>query len=146
LIHNVGGEFGRRCFERNFHRLDDLPYGLGQRFGDLAFGDGDFLRHAVQKIAALDLQRLARTHVRRAGGADILLDAFGAGFADQQVKVTTDIGDDRFVHLVAADAYRTRIDDAAEREHSHFGRAAADVDDHRASWFGNGKTRTNRGS
>src|SRR6185437_6840536 len=115
-------------------------------FGDLAFGDGDFLWHAVQKIAALDLQRLARTHIGRAGGTDVFLDAFGAGFTDQQVKVTTDIGDDRFVHLVAADAHRTRIDDTAERKHRHFRGATADVDDHGACGFGNRQTRTNRSS
>ncbi|MES2090283.1 MAG: Clp protease N-terminal domain-containing protein [Pseudomonadota bacterium] len=50
-----------------------------------------------------------------AGGADFLLDFFGGGFADEQVGVAADVGDDRLVHLVAADAHRARIDDAAER-------------------------------
>ena len=57
-------------------------------------------------------------------------------FADQQVMVAADIGDDRLVHLVAADAHRARIDDAAERQHRHFGGAAADIDDHRAGGLG----------
>ena len=39
---------------------------LGQRFGDMALGDGDFLRHAVQQIAALDLHRGIAVAVRRA--------------------------------------------------------------------------------
>ena len=46
--------------------------------------------------------------------------------------VAADVGDDRLVHLVAADAHRARIDDAAERQHGDFRRAAADIDDHRA--------------
>ena len=66
------------------------------------------------------------------GGADFLLDALGRSFADQQVLVAADIGDDRFVHLVAAHAHRARIDDAAERKHGDFRRAAADIDDHGA--------------
>ena len=71
-----------------------------------------------------------------AGGADFLLDALGAGFADQQILVAADIGDDRLVHLVAADAHTARIDDAAQRQHRDFRRAAADIHHHRAGGFG----------
>ncbi len=75
-----------------------------------------FLRHAVHQVAALDLHDAAFAVFRRAGGADFLLDALGRAFADQQVMVAADIGDDGLVHLVAADAHRARIDDAAEAE------------------------------
>ena len=50
--------------------------------------------------------------------------------------VAADIGDDRLVHLVAAHPHRAAIDDAAERQHRDLGRAAADIDDHRAGRLG----------
>jgi adenylate cyclase len=50
------------------------------------------------------------------GGADFLLDALRAALADQQIVVAADVADDRFIHLVAADADRAGIDDAAQRQ------------------------------
>ncbi len=70
--------------------------------------------------------------MRRTGGADLLLDPLGRGLADQKVMVAAHVGDDGFVHLVAADADRTRIDDARQGQDGDLGGAAADVDDHRA--------------
>ena len=67
-----------------------------------------------------------------------------AGFADQQILVAADIGDDRLVHLVAADAHAARIDDAAQRQHRHFGGAAADIHHHRAGGFGDRKAGADR--
>src|SRR6185436_5775973 len=58
--------------------------------------------------------------------------ALGGAFADQQVMIAPDVADDGFVHLVAADPDRARIDDAAEGEHSDLGGAATDIHDHRA--------------
>src|ERR1043166_7530724 len=92
--------------------------------GGVALGDGDFLRHAVQQVASLDLERGAVAVGGRRGRADLLLDALGTGFADQQILMAPDIGDDGFVHLVAADAHRTHQEDTAERQHCHFRGAA----------------------
>ena len=92
--------------------------------------------HAVHQVAALDFHDAAFAVFRRAGRADLLLDALGGAFADQQVMVAADIGDDRLVHLVAADPHRAGIDDAAERQHRDLGGAAADVDHHRAGRLG----------
>src|SRR2546430_12899664 len=50
--------------------------------------------------------------------------------------VAADIGDDRFVHLVAADPHRAGIDDTAQGQDRHLGGAAADIDDHRAGRLG----------
>jgi hypothetical protein len=68
--------------------------------------------------------------------ADALLDHLGRRLADQHAVVAPDVVDDRFVELVAADADRALVDHAAERDHADLGRAAADVDDHRAARFG----------
>ncbi len=73
--------------------------------------------------------------MRDTGGADVLLDPLGRGFADQQVVVTAHEIGDGFVHLVATNADRLGIDDTRQRQHSDFGRAAADIDDHRACRF-----------
>src|SRR5205823_10944659 len=64
--------------------------------------------------------------------ADLLLDEFRGGLADQHAVVAADVVDDRFVELVAADAHRARIHHAAERDHADLGGAAADVDHHRS--------------
>ena len=60
--------------------------------------------------------------------------------------MTADIGDDRLVHLVSADAHRARIDDAAKGEHRNFRRAAADIDDHGARRLRYGKPGADCGS
>ena len=79
------------------------------------------------------------------GDADILLDPLGRRFADQQIVVAADIGDDRLVHLVAADAHRGGVGKAAQREHRDFGGAAADIDDHRADRLGHRHVGADRG-
>ena len=50
--------------------------------------------------------------------------------------IAPDIGDDRLVHLVAADPDRAGIDNAAQREDRDLGGAAADIDNHRSRRFG----------
>src|SRR5690349_1299315 len=132
LVDDVGGEFGGGVLERDLDRLDDRAHRLGKAFGDLPFTDHDLLRHTVHQVAPLDLHHPAFAVLRHAGGTDLLLDALGAALADKQIMVTADIGDDRLVHLVAAHPHRPAVDDAAERQHRHLRRAAADIDDHRA--------------
>src|SRR5271170_1442070 len=58
--------------------------------------------------------------------------------------VAADIGDDRLVHLIAAHPNRPAVNDAAEREHRDFRRAAADIDDHRAGRLGHRQTGADR--
>jgi hypothetical protein len=82
---------------------------------------------------------------RRLGDADLLLDPLGGRFADQEVVVTPDVGGDRLVHLVAADAHRRGVGKAAERENRDFGRAAADIDHHRSDWLGDRHVGADRG-
>src|SRR3546814_6222426 len=85
----------------------DLPDRLGQRLGDLRLVDRDFLGHAVDEVAALDVDGQAGAVGGDARDAEILLDPLGGRFADQQIMVSADIGDDRLVHLVAAGAPRS---------------------------------------
>ncbi|MNE27567.1 hypothetical protein D3C80_1209830 [compost metagenome] len=132
LVGDVGSQFRRGRFQRDLDGLDDLRDRLGQGFGGLALAHLHFARHALHQVAALDLDRQAFAVGRDAGGADVLLDALGGRFPDQQVMVAAHVADDGVVHHVAADADRTRIDDARQRQDGDLGRAAADVDDHRA--------------
>ena len=53
--------------------------------------------------------------------------------------------DDRVVELVACAAQRGALNDVGEREDRDFGRAAADVDDHRAFRFGHRQPDAQRG-
>ena len=55
------------------------------------------------------------------------------------------VGDDRLVHAVTADADRAGVDDVTKREHRDFGGAAADVDDHVARGVGDGHARADGG-
>src|SRR3974377_1596463 len=101
----------------------------GEALGDLPLADHDFLWHAVHQIASLDLQDAPFSVLGGASGTDLLLDPLGAALANEQIMITTDVGNDRFVHLVAAHAHRPAIVNAAERQHGHLGRSAPDIDD-----------------
>ena len=141
LVDDVGGQFRCGVLQRDLHGLDDGAHRLLKALGDLPLGDDQFLRDAVHQVAALDLHRAALAVVRRAGGGDGLLDALGRALTDQEVMVAADVGDDRLVHLVAADAHGARIDDAAQRQHGHLGGATADVDDHGTRGLGHRQAR-----
>src|SRR5205814_9256249 len=91
-------------------------------------------RHALGGVAALALHLLDLGAGK--GAADALLDRLCRRLADQHAVVAADVVDDRFVELVAADAHAALVDHAAERDHAALGRAAAEVDDHRAAGFG----------
>src|SRR5207237_9914032 len=144
LVDDVGRQLGGGVLQGHLDRLDDRADGLSQAFRDLPLADDDFLGDAVHQVASLDLHDPAFAVLRHAGRADLLLDALGAAFADQEVMVAADIRDDRLVHLVAADPHRAGIDDAAEREDRDLGRAAADIDDHRAGRLGHGQAGADR--
>ena len=77
-------------------------------------------------------------------GSDLELDLLRGLLADQQLVLALDVVDDRLVHLVAADSQRLGDDDPAERDHRHFGRAAADVDDHVPGRLGDRKPGADR--
>src|SRR5476651_1412111 len=146
LVDDVGGQFGGGVLQRDLHGLDDGADRLLQALGDLTLGDHQFLRHAVHQVAALDLHRAAFAVVGRARRSDGLLDALGRTLADQQVMVAADVGDDRLVHLVAANTHGAWIHDAAQRQDRDFRRAAADVDHHRARGLGDRQAGADRGS
>ncbi len=74
MVVDIGGQLGRRLFERHLDRLDNRADRLGKRFGDLALADKQFLGHAVHEVAALDLHHLAVAVLGRARRADLLLD------------------------------------------------------------------------
>src|SRR3712207_7529669 len=48
------------------------------------------------------------------------LDALGGGFTDEKIVVAADVGADRLVHLIAADADGSSVGEAPEREHRDF--------------------------
>src|SRR5207237_10939929 len=84
--------------------------------------------HAVDRVSTADLHfQLA---LERQGAADGPLDLFGSAVADHQVVFAAHVRGDHFVNLVAANAQRFADNDVVERNHSRFGGAAADVDDH----------------
>ena len=132
-------------FQGDLDRLDNRADRFGQAFGDFALADDQFLRNAVHQVAALDFHGLAFAVFGGAGGTDVFLDPRGGAFADQEVMVAADVGDDGFIHLVAADADGARIDDAAQRQHGHLGGAAADIDDHGARGFRHRQAGADRG-
>lgn len=88
-------------------------------------------RYAFGQVAAADVD-FANVAARE-GGADLLLDALGGGFADQAAVVAAHVGDDGFVEAVAADADGFGVDNTVEGNQGDLGSAAADVYDHRAA-------------
>src|SRR6185369_11938144 len=104
--------------------------------GNLPLVDRNFLGNAVHQVAALDVDRLADAVHGRLGDPDFLLDPLRGRFADQEVVVAADVGADRFIHLVPADAHGSRVSEAAKRQDRDLGRPAADIDDHRPDRLG----------
>jgi hypothetical protein len=92
LVDDVGGELGRGILERDPDALDDRPDRLAQRLGDLALVDRDLLGHAVDEVAALDVDGEAVAVGGRLGDPDLLLDPLGGRLADQQIVVAADVG------------------------------------------------------
>ena len=96
---------GGVCSSADLHGADDALQRLLQRLEDLVAVQREAARHALGEIAALDgdlVHVLAR--IRR---ADLVLDAFGGGFADQYAVVAAHVVGDRLVEPVAADAHAT---------------------------------------
>ena len=73
------------------------------------------------------------------GGAELHLDLLCGALADEEVVLALDIGNDRFVHLVAGHADGAGVDDAGEGDDGDVGGAAADVDDHISARLGDGQ-------
>src|SRR5690625_4692431 len=71
--------------------------------------------------------------VARKSGADLLLDGFGGGLANQHVVLAAHVVDDGFVEGVATGAYGFGVNDAVERNDRDFGGAATDVQHHGAA-------------
>ena len=142
-VHDVGRQLGRGLVERRLDRVDDLADRAVERAAHLFGAEDDGLRQAGEHVAAPHLRLDLLLEVE--GAADLELDLLGGLLADQQLVLGLDVADDRLVHLVAADAEGLGDDDAAEADHGHFGRAAADVDDHVPGGLGDREARADRG-
>src|SRR5215204_2802704 len=142
-VHDVRGQLRRRAVARLLDRIDDRLERLLQRHPDLLAREDDRFGQARDQVAPADL----RLHLlgQREGGADLQLDLLSGLLPDHQLVLALDVVDDRLVELVPADADRLRHDDAAERDHRHLARAAADVDDHVPGGFSHGQPGADRG-
>ena len=138
-IEDVGGDLGLGMLQRDAYRLDDLRDRLVQRLRDLGLLEADFARHALAHVATAHQHRLANPVLGHPRGADLFLDPLGGGFADLEIVRAADVGHDRFVHLVPADAHRAAIHQSVERNYPDLGGAAADVRNHRAYRVGDGE-------
>src|SRR5574343_352707 len=141
---DVGTEFGRGLFQRRFDGGNDLVERVGQRLEDFVGRNRELARDAFGLVDAGNFHFLDLG--TREGGTDVLLDVLGGVLADHHAVVATDVIDDRFVQLGAADTHGAGIDHAAQRDDADFGRAAADVNDHRTSGVRNRQAGTDRGS
>ena len=121
--------------QRRLHRLDNGIHRLRQGFGDLALAEDQFLGHAAHQVAASYLHLLAIAFFGRTGSADILLDTFGTGLTHQKIMIAPDIGDNGLIHLVAAHAHGTRINDTAQGQQRHLGGATAHIHYHGSRGF-----------
>src|SRR5688572_23511360 len=130
-IGDVRAELRRRLLERLLDRLNDALEWLLHRLEDLVRVQREAARHALREVASLD-RHLAHL-LARVGRADLDLDALGSRLADQDAVVAAHVVGDRLVEAVAADAHRLRVDDAVQRDDGDLGRAAADVEHHRAA-------------
>jgi serine/threonine protein kinase len=130
-VDDVGRQLRRGLLERRLHGADQLPDVVLQRLAHLDRRHVDRARDAGDEVAPLHLD--VELFVERVGVADLQLDQLGRALADEDVVALAHEVDDRLVELVARHAQRLRGDEPAERDHRDVGRAAADVDDHRAA-------------
>ncbi len=116
--------------------------GSSMRLADLLGLHRDRARQAGEQVATanLDVDLLEQ----RPRAADLELDLLGGALADQHVVDALHVADDRLVELVAGDADRLGAHDAAERDDRDLGRAATDVDDHRAGRLLDRQSRADR--
>src|SRR3990167_6400781 len=140
---DVGAEFRRRLLQRILDGRDDLVERLGQSLQHFVAGNGETARHALAEVAPTHFH-LAHFGARE-GAADLLLDGFRRGLADQHAVVATDVTDDGFVKLVAADTHAALVDHAAERNHAHLGGAATNIDHHGTAGLADRQARANTG-
>src|SRR5918994_614240 len=128
LVHDVGGQLGRRLVERDLDGVDDGRDRLLDRLTDLVGRGDDRLRQAGHEVAAADLG--VDLLQQRPGRAEGDLDLLGRTVADGEAVLLLHEADDRVVELVARHPHRLARHDATEADNGHLGRAAADVDDH----------------
>ena len=137
LLHDVGGQLGRRLVERDLDGVDDGRDRLLDGLADLLGGGDDRLGQPGDEVATPDLG--VQLLLERAGRAEGDLDLLGGALAEGEAVLLLDELDDGLVELVAADADRLAGDDAAEGDDGHLGGAAADVDDHVAGGLVDGQ-------
>ena len=95
---------GRRLLEHGADGRDDLLERLLEGLHDLRAGQRDRARQAGDEVPAADLH--VQLALQRQGRADRDLDLFGGALADHQVVLLADVGGDRLVEAIAADAQR----------------------------------------
>src|SRR5918997_830721 len=127
-VHDVRSELRRGTIERvpdgGYDRVHGDAYGLP----DLLGGDHDGLRKTRDESPTPDLCRLLLLEPE--GAAELYLELLGRLGADGELVLLLDVGADGVVDVVAGDPYGGLGDDAAERDHGHLARPAADVHDH----------------
>ena len=134
-VDDVRSQFRWRPFQHAFHAVDDQADRFRHRLAGFRRGHDDGLRHAADQVAPAHFHAfLAQVGI---GGADTDLDFFSGAFADHQFLLFAHEPDDRVVKHITGDSDRRTDHDAAQAQNSHVGRAAADIDDHRAARLGN---------
>ena len=91
--------------------MDDLANRVAERIADFVAIDDLRARQARRLIAPLDRQR--QNFIARIRHPNRALDVFRRSLTDEHVVLVFEVHDDRFVHLIAANANRIRIDDAS---------------------------------
>ena len=136
--HHVRDQLRRCLFDRIRDGINNGIDGDSNRFANLVTADFELGRQTSHEItSAHDHALIGRATIQaivRVTGRDFYL--FGHAFTDEQVVSLACVLRNIGVHLVAGDANRPRHDDSAQRDHRHFCRTTADVDDHAAGGFG----------
>ena len=129
----IGNEIGRRLLQHRENFFDDLICTAAENSVKFGRRQRDLTRQSRLEIAPLAGHRQFHGTLHHAADADFDLLRRRARY--KNFVVLADVGDDRLVERVAADADRPRRRHAAGGDHGAVGDAAAEVDDHLA---GNG--------
>ena len=140
VVDDVGAQFRRGALQRLLDGAGDLHQALQQSLAHILGVNDDVLGQAVHQIAALDLH--GHFGVQGVSRADLDLDLLGSALTDEQVVLALDERDDGLVEHVACHPDAAGCHDAAQRDDSDLGRAAADVHDHTAGGLADGQACT----
>ena len=128
MIHNVGGEFGRRLLQNIFDARDDIFYRVVKCFGYFVRADVYIFRQAADHVAPAHTHTFSPcTGISR---TDLNFNIFRRPLTNHQVVFFLNVKLNVAVEFVARHAKTFAANNSAQRNNGNVASSAADINDH----------------